>query len=85
MIQQDVFLGVAAYGFAMMLPLGQFFSAESQKLQALTIGLAVVGMIALGQWYLSEELSALGTLFILGFVAYQWIANITMTQRSAEF
>ncbi len=77
-------LTIAAFGFAMMLPLGSMFSPSKGKigLLAYTIFLAVIGMLAIGLTFSGGELiNGITFLFILGFVAFQWVANFISIEK----
>jgi tetratricopeptide (TPR) repeat protein len=78
-------LTIAAFGFAMMLPLGTMFSPSKNKYGLLiyTIALALVGLIAIGLTFSTGEMYNLMTIvFIFGFVAFQWIANYILIKEA---
>ena len=78
------FLTIAVFGFAMMLPLGVMFSPTKQKntLVYYSIAMAVVGVLAIGTTFSTGVLSNMfTTIFIFGFIAFQWIANYLMIDR----
>jgi len=69
---------VAGFGFAMMVPLSKLFSsAKNEKvLLAYTIVLGIVGAIAIFIAFTSGEVfNTLTGIFLLGFMAFQWVAN----------
>ncbi len=77
-LSEEKMLTIAAFGFAMMLPLGSMFSRSKNKngLLIYTIALALVGLIAIGLTFTTGEMFNLMTgVFLFGFVAYQWVAN----------
>lgn len=81
----DQFLTVSVFGFAMMLPLGVMFSPTKQKnaLVYYTAAMAGVGLLAIGTTFSTGELfNTFTTIFIFGFIAFQWIANYLMIDNS---
>ena len=69
---------IAVYGFAMMLPLGTMFSPSKNKygLLVYTVVLAVSGLMAIALAFTTGEIfNFMSVIFILGFIAFQWIAN----------
>lgn len=83
-LQNDKFLAVAAYGFAMMVPLSVMFSPTKYK-NALLIyatAMAVVGAVALFLVFSTGQiLNPAASVFMLGFIAFQWIANYMMIKE----
>ncbi len=78
-------LSIAAFGFAMMIPLGSMFSREKQKktLIIYTIAMSIVGILAIVQSFYSGNLfNIFSILFLLGFIAFQWMANYFNIKRS---
>ncbi len=85
-ISSDVFfLAITIFGLAMMPPLGMIF-VETKPKNALflyTIAMALVGIAAISNIFSTGELyNPLSTIFILGFVAFQWIANFIVINNS---
>jgi tetratricopeptide (TPR) repeat protein len=78
------YLLVAAYGFAMMVPLGMMFiPAKYNAFMIYTIAMAVVGLATLGAAFaLSPAFQTLGYIFLGGFIAFQWMANFVMIRSS---
>jgi tetratricopeptide (TPR) repeat protein len=77
-LRDESYLAIAAFGFAMMLPFGVMFSPSRYKNSLLiyAISLAVVGLLAIGITFSTGQLfHGLSTIFIFGFIAFQWIAN----------
>jgi len=75
------FLTVAIYGFAMMLPFSVMFSPTKypNMLLIYTIAMAIVGAGAIAITFRTDELiNTLTFVFIIGFVAFQWVANFLM-------
>lgn len=80
-------LAIAVFGFAMMLPLGTMFSPSKNKnaLLIYTIALAVVGLSAIGQTFSTGELfNMMSSIFLIGFVGYQWVANFMLIREDNQ-
>jgi len=72
------FLAVAVYGFSMMLPCSVMFSPTKypNMLMVYTIAMAIVGAGAIAIAFRTDVLiNTLTFVFLIGFVAFQWIAN----------
>jgi tetratricopeptide (TPR) repeat protein len=83
-LKDERYLPVAVFGFAMMLPLGVMFSPSRYKnaLVIYTIILAIAGVLAIGMTFSGNESANLLTvIFILGFIAFQWVANYFMIRE----
>lgn len=79
------FLTIAIFGFAMMLPFSVMYSDSKPKnaLFVYTIAMAIIGIIAIVQTFISGELiNEITLFFIFGFIAFQWIANYLMINDS---
>jgi tetratricopeptide (TPR) repeat protein len=79
------YLFVAAYGFAMMVPLGMMFTpAKYNAFMIYTIAMAVTGLGALGAAFSGDPalFDNLAAVFMLGFVAFQFIANFLIIRSS---
>jgi hypothetical protein len=77
-MSDEKFLTIAAFGFAMMVPLSTMFSPTKSKNSLLiyAIAMAVIGIIAMGQTFLTGVMfNMMTTVFIFGFIGYQWVAN----------
>lgn len=77
----DQFLTITVFGFTMMLPLGVMFSPTKQKntLVYYTAAMAGVGILAITTTFSTGILyNTFTTVFIFGFIAFQWIANYLM-------
>lgn len=84
-LSDDIWLIIAAFGLAMTLPLGSMFSPSKNQnaLLIYTITLGVVGMVAIILTYLTGEIINLMSLFfIIGFVAFQWVANFILIKEN---
>jgi hypothetical protein len=82
-LSDDKFLTVAAFGFAMMVPLGSMFSSTKYKnaLIIYTIAMAAVGILGISTTFSTGEIfNPFIPIFIFGFVAFQWVANYMIIQ-----
>ncbi len=74
----EKYLPVAVFGFAMMLPCSSMFLPSKNK-NALMIYAVVMALVGLGSIFLSfqtgEIFNMFSAIFIIGFVAFQWVAN----------
>ncbi len=71
-------LYTGVYGVAMMIPFSRFFSRSKTKnlFKVYGGGLAIVGFLGILSVLLNAQaLSIFVSVFILGFIAYQWVAN----------
>jgi len=78
LLGDEKYLPVAVFGFAMMLPCSSMFSPSKNKhaLVIYTIAMALVGLGSIFITFQSGEIfNVLSTIFVLGFVAFQWVAN----------
>lgn len=78
-------LTIAVFGFAMMLPFSVMFTASKPRnaLLVYAMAMAAAGIYAIVQTFSSGELfNPMTTVFILGFVAFQWVANFLMIRES---
>jgi tetratricopeptide (TPR) repeat protein len=83
-LSDEKMLTIAVFGFAMMLPLGTMLSPSKNKygLLVYTIILAVVGLIAIGLTFSTGEMfNSMTIVFILGFIAFQWVANYMLIKE----
>ncbi|MGC3944806.1 MAG: hypothetical protein QM762_09855 [Chryseolinea sp.] len=77
-LSDERFLAPAAFGFAMMPPLGIMFAPSKNKYGLLiyTIVLGVVGIIAISNAFTTGELmNGFSAIFMIGFFIFQWVAN----------
>ena len=80
-------LTIAAFGFAMMLPLSTMFSPSKNKnvLLIYTIILALVGTMAIGITLINGQMfNIMSVAFILGFVVFQWVANYLLIKEDNQ-
>ena len=83
-LSDEKMLSVAVFGFAMMVPLGSMFSPSKNEYALLlyTIALAITGLIAIGITFSTGELfNSMTVVFVLGFVAFQWVANYILIKE----
>jgi len=76
--QNEFFLGIAVFGFAMILPYNLMFAATKRPkvLLIYAIAMTVLGIAALASAYSSGQLmNGLSSIFIIAFIAFQWVAN----------
>ncbi|WP_298650127.1 tetratricopeptide repeat protein [uncultured Proteiniphilum sp.] len=86
-LSDEIFLAIASFGFAMMLPLSTMFSPSKNKygLLTYTIVLGIVGIMAIGLIFSTGEIFNLMTIiFILGFVGFQWVANYLLIKENNQ-
>jgi len=83
--QNEQWLPVAVYGFTMMIPLSVMFATTKYKyvMPVYTAALAVIGAFAIYSAFTGPELySNAATMYIVGIVAYQWVANFMIIKAS---
>jgi tetratricopeptide (TPR) repeat protein len=77
--RSDFNLSILIYGVTMMIPLASMFNAEKKKARTIlvsyTIALALIGAGGLIQIASTGEVGVLGVIYMVGIVAYQWVAN----------
>ena len=77
-------LALAGYGFAMMVPFSAMFTPA--KYNSLTIyagAMAVIGALAVLTSFATGELvNGFSSIFLIGFIAFQWIVNFVKIRRS---
>lgn len=78
------FLTIAVFGFAMMVPCSTMFSpskhGRSLFIYSVLMAAAGAGAIAI-TFSTGKMFNPLSTLFILGFVAFQWVANYLLIKE----
>jgi tetratricopeptide (TPR) repeat protein len=82
--QQEAWLAVFGVGFAMILPFGSMFNASKNKwlLPAFSVFLGLTGMVGIASAFSQQVLFNSGiSLFVFGFVVFQWVANFASIQR----
>lgn len=83
-LADEKFLAIAALGFAMMVPLSAMFAPSKHKniLLVYTIAIAIIGISAIGITFSTGELfNMMSGIFMIGFIAYQWIANFMLIKE----
>jgi len=78
MLSDEKFLTIAAFGFAIMVPLSVMFSPSKYKYALLifTLVLAASGLCAIALTFSTGEIFNFMTpVFIFGFVIFQWVSN----------
>ena len=78
LFQNEAWLSVAGIGFAMMVPFSLAFSPSKYKNGFLYYALALAGVGALAiftSFTNGETFNGFTTIFVFGFIAFQWIAN----------
>jgi len=81
----DKFLTIAVFGFSMMVPFGVMFSPSKYKHSLLiyAIAMAAIGIGAIAMTFSTGEIfNALTPVYMIGFVAFQWVANYLMIKES---
>jgi tetratricopeptide (TPR) repeat protein len=79
------YLSILMFGIAMMVPLSTMFSITKYpySLQLYTMFMAIFGLIAIAGTFLGGQLiNTFSLIFIVGFVAFQWIANFLIIRQS---
>ena len=83
----EKFLTIAVFGFTMMLPFSLMFSPSKYKNTFLiyAIAMTIIGIIAIGLTFSTGELiNGISGLFILGFIAFQWLANFFLIKEDNQ-
>ncbi len=79
-----VWLLLAAYGLTMMIPSSRMFSniKANKTLFIYAIAMAVIGLLAIIDSFVTNKLlNSLTTIYLIAFIAYQWVANIIHIKR----
>ena len=82
---EEYLLAFGVYGFAMMLPLGVMLKPTKFKYSLIiyTAVLSVVGLLAIFISFKQGGLiNLVSTVFVFGFVAFQWIANFLIIKEN---
>jgi len=80
-------LTIAVFGFTMMVPFGSMFAASKTRngLLIYTIAMAVAGLVAIGLTFATGEIfNFLSVIYIIGFVAFQWVANFLLIKETNQ-
>lgn len=81
------FLAVIFFGFAMMIPFSVMFESTKQKytLPVYAIIMSVVGILAIVNAFAMDQLfSIFSTIFIFGFIGFQWFANFVLIKENND-
>lgn len=80
----NLFLLITGYGVTMMIPLASMFHRSGKNKNALKIYAGIMGSIGLIALYMSfssgELFNAVTTIYLISFIAYQWIANALLSR-----
>lgn len=79
------FLSIAIFGFAMMVPYSVMFSPAKHKysLVIYSAAMTLIGIIAILLTFKTGKLeNNMSFLFLIGFIAFQWIANFLVIRES---
>ena len=76
------FLVLAGYGFTMLLPVGQAYARVKRPglIRGYGIGLALVGLAAVGFAFVAEPFNLFTVIYLLGLFAFQWVANFQLVR-----
>ncbi len=83
--QNEAFLSIVIFGFVMMVPCGMMFTESKIKNGFLiySIIMAVVGISSISIAFNDGVLfNGMSMLFLLGFMAFQWVANYLIIKKS---
>ena len=83
--KNESFLSVAGFGFIMMVPLGRMFDSSKYKNAPLYFSMVMgsIGLLAIYTTFMDNQLyNGFTIIFILCFVAYQWLANYWSIKRN---
>jgi len=78
------FLSLGVFGFGMMIPCSAMYTPSYYKNALLyyAIAMALVGLAAIGTTFATGELfNGASTIFLLGFVAFQWVVNFLLIKK----
>ncbi len=83
--QDERWIIVGLFGFAMMVPLSSMFTAvkHKHKMFAYAAVMFLLGVMAIFKTFeTGEPFNMFTTFFVIGFIAYQWIANYLHIRQS---
>lgn len=86
LVKDEKYLTITVFGFAMMLPFSVMLSpSKYNSLLIFTLTLAAAGTLAIAITFSTGEIfNAITPIFILGFIAFQWVANYLIIKRSSR-
>lgn len=80
-----IWIGLGAYGLGMMIPCSVLFASAKNKwaFPGYAIAMALIGILSLMNVYATGEIyNQFSTIFMLGFIGFQWFANFMMIKQS---
>jgi tetratricopeptide (TPR) repeat protein len=83
-LSDERYLTIATFGLAMMLPFSVMFLPTKYKHSLLiySIIMAIVGILAIGLTFSTGQIfNLMTTIFILSFIAFQWVANYLLIKE----
>lgn len=84
LLQNELYLLITGYGVTMMIPLASMFHRGRKNKDALKIYAGVMagtGLIAIYTSFSTGELfNTFSTIYLIAFIAYQWIANALVSR-----
>ena len=86
-LSDERFLTIAVFGFAMMLPFSVMFlpSKHKNSLLIYAVAMAFTGIVAIGLTFMTGEMfNMVTTIFIIGFIGFQWIANFLLIKEQNQ-
>ncbi|POY37343.1 hypothetical protein C3K47_06140 [Solitalea longa] len=70
------FIVAGIFGLTMMIPFSSMFRGKNKLLLFYTLGLVVAGILAtIETFYSGDVLNTFSSIYLFGFIAYQWVAN----------
>jgi Putative Zn-dependent protease, contains TPR repeats len=84
-LADERYLAPGVFGLAMMLPLSVMLMPSKPKNMLLmyTIGMAVVGIVAIADTFATGNLiNTWSSVFLVAFIVFQWVANFLMIKQS---
>lgn len=81
---KDLYLVIAAFGFILIPILGRIFTKTKYKNAFLIYGIfmTLIGLAAIYECYKTAEIfNAFSNIFLLGFIAFQWISNFIILKE----
>ncbi|OYU97309.1 MAG: hypothetical protein CFE21_03170 [Bacteroidetes bacterium B1(2017)] len=88
LLKEDIYIPIAFYGLAMMVPLSSVFSPTNYKwaIPLYAIGLAFVGLLAILITVLTNNLmNWFSVVFMFGFIAFQFLVNFIVIRRDNNY
>ncbi|MFL5731243.1 MAG: tetratricopeptide repeat protein [Cytophagaceae bacterium] len=84
-LQSDLFMLTGIFGVSMMIPLASMFVPDNKNKRMILIayagGLGLVGVTGISLLVIGNPAAEIfGMIYIIGIIAYQWIANAILTR-----